>query len=64
MQDGSPQRKALDLDDLTEKIEDCEQSNFELTSTQERQGDKFYHLPLNSDKVPPPQLQPHFPTFK
>ena len=26
MQDGSPERKALDLDDLTEKIEDCEQS--------------------------------------
>ena len=38
--------------------------NLKSTREQERQGDKFYHLSLNSDAFPSRQLRPNFPTFK
>ena len=38
--------------------------NFKFTRERKRQGDKFYHLCLNSHVVPSLQLQPKFPSFK
>ena len=43
---------------------DVKWPNFKLTWERERQGDKFYHLRLNSDAAPSLQLQPKFPSFK
>ena len=43
---------------------DVKWPNFKFTWERERQGDKFYHLCLNSDTVPSLQLQPNFPSFK
>ena len=38
--------------------------NFKYIWERERQGDKFYHLCLNSGTVPFLQLQPKFPSSK
>ena len=38
--------------------------NFKFTWERERRGDEFYHLCLNSGKVPSLQLQPKFPSSK
>ena len=43
---------------------DVKWPNFKFTWERERQGDKFYHLGLNSCAVPSLQLQPKFPSFK
>ena len=43
---------------------DVKWPNFKFTWERERQGDKFYHLCLNSGAVPSRQLQPKFPSFK
>ena len=43
---------------------DVKWPNFKFTWQQERQGDKFYHLCLNSGAVSSRQLQTKFPSFK
>ena len=43
---------------------DVKWPNFKFTWEQERQGDKFYHLCMNSGAVPSLQLQSKFPLFK
>ena len=43
---------------------DVKWPNFKFTWERERQGDKFYHLGLNSGAVPSLQLQPKFLSFK
>ena len=43
---------------------DVKWPNFKLTWEQERQGDIFYHLCMNSGAVPSIQLQSKFPLFK
>jgi len=43
---------------------DVKWPNFKFTWEQERQGDKFYDLCLNSRAIPSRQLQPKFPSFK
>ena len=43
---------------------DVKWPNFKFIRERERQGDKLYHLGLNSGAVPSLQLQPKFPSFK
>ena len=43
---------------------DVKWPNFKSTWEGERQGNKFFSLPLKSDAVPSRQIQPNFPTFK
>ena len=43
---------------------DVKWPNLKSTWEGERQGDKFFSLPLKSDAVPSRQFQPNFPTFK
>jgi len=42
---------------------DVKWPNLKFTWERERQGDKFYHLCLNSGAVSSLQLQPKFPSF-
>ena len=43
---------------------DMKWPHFKFTWVREWQGDKYYHLCLNSGKAPSLQLQPKFPSFK
>ena len=54
----------LYISSLSLRNYDVKWPNFKFTWHRERQGDKFYHLCLNSGAVPSLQLQPKFPSFK